>query len=146
MAQVERQITIEAAAEKVFAYVADFPRHSEWAEVPLKLERTSEEPVGRGTVFKSVGRQLGRDFAADVTVTEYTPNQKLAYEAEGEAFHFRHHFLLQEEGGLTRLVKGTERVRIALPFSLLFPILSAFGVISRGLDGDLKRIKTRLEA
>jgi uncharacterized protein YndB with AHSA1/START domain len=145
MSAVERQITINAPPTEVFAYVSDFSRHPEWADVTVKMESTSDGPVGQGSTFKSVGHQLGRDFPAEITVTEFVPGEKLAFEAEGDAFHFRHHFLLRPEDGGTRLVKGVERVRIALPFSLLLPVLQLAGVITRGLDGDLRRIKATLE-
>ena len=145
MPMVERSIKIDVPAETVFAYISDFSRHPEWADVPVKIERTSDGPVGQGSTFKSVGHQLGRDFAAEITVTEFVPSEKLAFEAEGDVFHFRHHFLIQREDSGIRLVKGVERVRIAPPFSLLFPVLQLAGVITRGLDGDLRRIKAKLE-
>ena len=144
MASIEKQLTIDAPVEKVFDYLADFLRHSEWADVPLKIEQTSGGPVGQGTTFKSVGHQLGRDFKGEVTVTEFVPNEKLAFEAKGDTFHFRHHFLLHEEEGRTRLTKVTEPLRLSLPFSLLSPLLNAL-ILPRGLDGDLRRIKAQLE-
>ena len=58
---IERQITINASLEKVFAYLADFTRHGEWAAHPLRIEQASQGPVGVGTSFTSVGHQFGRD-------------------------------------------------------------------------------------
>ena len=144
MAAIEKRTTIGVSAEKVFAYLADFPRHSEWADVPLKIEQTSDGPVGQGTTFKSVGHQLGRDFEGEVTITEFAPNEKLAFEAKGDAFHFRHHLLLHEEDGRTHLTKGTEPLRLSFPFSLLSPLLNTL-ILPRGLDADLRRIRAKLE-
>lgn len=146
MAVIERQITINAPPERVFAYLSDISRHAEWAGHSLKVEKTSEGPVAVGSTFSTVGHQLGRDFEAEVRITELVSNEKLAFEAEGKDFHFSHHFLLRSENGGTRLTKGGEAKRLGFPFGLLLPLLSALGVVARGLDGDLQRIKARLEA
>jgi len=145
MAMAERSIKIDAPVETVFNYVSDISRHSEWGQHPLKLEQTSSGAVQVGATFRSVGHQMGRDFEAEVKITEFVPNEKLAFESKGKDFHFAHHFLLQSENGGTRLTKGGEAERVGFPFNLLLPVLSAAGVINRGLDGDLQRIKAKLE-
>ena len=144
MARVERQISISAPAERVFTYVADFPRHGEWAGSSLQIEKTSEGPVGAGATFKSVGRQFGRDNHDNLTVKEFVPNEKIVFESVGDAGLLQHHFLLKEEGGTTILAKGLEPLRTAGLFKLLAPIVMAF-VAPRGFDGDLERIKAKLE-
>lgn len=142
---IERQITIDAPAEKVFSYLADLTRHEEWAAHPLRIQQTSEGPVGPGTTFTSVGRQFGRDNEDKIIVTEIVPSEKIVFESEGRAGRFRHHFLLQEEDGGTRLTKGVELVKLSLLLRLLTPIVAVFRVTARGFDGDLERIKTKLE-
>ena len=74
MRRIERRITISASVPHVFSYLADFPRHSEWAAHPLRIRQTSEGPVGVGSTFVSVGRQLGRDNEDHVTVVELIRN------------------------------------------------------------------------
>ncbi len=140
----EKQITISAPAEKVFGYLADFPRHSEWAQHRLKVEQTSPGAVGRGTTFKSVGHQMGRDSEDSVTVTEFVPNQKIAFEAEGREGRFRHWIQLQPGDGGVQVTKGFGVVKANFPFSLMMPIVTAF-VAPSGLNGDLKRIKAKVE-
>lgn len=145
MPMAERSVLINAPVDKVFAYLADFKRHPEWAQHDLKLEQTSAGAVEVGATFHSVGHQMGREFESEVRITEFVPGQKIAFESEGKDFHFSHHFLLQSENGGTRLTKGGEPKRVGFPFNLLLPVLSVFGVINRGLDGDLARIKANLE-
>jgi uncharacterized protein YndB with AHSA1/START domain len=140
---IERQITINAPAEKVFSYLADFPRHTEWAANPLRIEQTSSGPVGVGTTFASVGHQLGRDWKDKLTVTEVVLNEKIVFESDGKAGRFRHYFLLQEEGEGTRLTKGTETLHMPFPFNLLAPIGNI--MTPRQFDSDLRRIKAKLE-
>jgi len=140
----EKQITINAPAEKVFGYVADFPRHSEWAQHALKVEQTSGGPVGMGTTFKSVGHQFGRDNEDTVTITEFVPNQKIVYESMTKEGHFRHWVELKPGDGGVELTKGTQVVKMNFPLSVLFAIISPL-VLPSGLNGDLKRIKAKLE-
>jgi uncharacterized protein YndB with AHSA1/START domain len=140
----EKQITINAPAEKVFTYLADFPRHSEWAQHPLKIEQTSPGPAGQGTTYKSVGHQMGRDSEDAVTVTEFVPNQKIVYEAEGREGRFRHWIQLQPGDGGVQVTKGFGVVKANFPFSLMMPIVTTF-VAPGGLNGDLKRIKEKIE-
>ncbi len=144
---VERQIVSDAPTDKVFAYLADVTRHSEWAQPGHKLivEKTSEGPIGQGSTFSSVGHQFGENQDA-VTITEFVPNERVVYESEGGAGRFRHYFLLEEEAGGTRLTKGVEPVKLSLVLRFLLPIVRVFRVTARAFDGDLERIKEKLEA
>ena len=141
---MERQTIVNAPAEKVFSYVADLPRHGEWAAHKLKITQSSQGAVGVGTTFDSVGHQMGRDNADKVTITEYAPNEKLVFEAEGPEGIFRHRFSLQAEGGGTRVVKGMEAVKTSLMTKLMTPMIMLMG--PRLLDGDLQRIKAKVES
>lgn len=142
---IERQITITAPIERVFNYLADFARHAEWAAHPLRLEQTSQGPVGPGAIFTSVGHQFGRDNEDKITVTEVVPSEKIVFDSEGGAGRFRHYFLLEEEDGGTRLTKGVELLKPSFLLRLLSPIVAAFRVTARAFDGDLGRIKAKLE-
>ena len=141
----EKQIVINAPAEKVFGYLADLTRHSEWAQPGhrLEIEKTSDGPIGQGTVFRSVGHQFGRNEDT-VTITEYVPNQRIVYESAGKAGLIRHSFDLAPAEGGVQVTKGFEAVQAKFPFSLFLPIVSAF-VLPGALQGDLQRIKEHVE-
>ena len=141
----EKQIVINAPAEKVFSYLADLTRHSEWAQPGhrLEIEKTSDGPIGQGTVFRSVGHQFGRNEDT-VTITEYVPNQRIVYQSDGKAGVMRHTFELTPADGGVQVTKGFEAVQAKFPFSLFLPIVSAF-VLPGALNGDLQRIKAKLE-
>jgi uncharacterized protein YndB with AHSA1/START domain len=144
MAAIQRQIQVNAPAEKVFRYVSDIPRHVEWAGHKLQITPDAAGPAAVGSTFTCVGHQLGT-HQGKVTVAELTPNSKLVYESDDDTGHFRHSFLLSEEGGATTVTKGVEPQPRSLPFKIMLPLLRAT-VIPRGLEGDLKRIKANLEA
>ena len=92
-----------------------------------------------------MGNQFGRDKEDKITVTEIVPSEKIVFESEDGAGRFRHYFLLQAEGVGARLTKGVELVELSLLLRLLSPIVAAFRVTARGFDGDLRRIKAKLE-
>jgi len=144
MAAIERKTTIKAPADKIFSYVADFPRHSEWAGHRLQIKQTSEGSLGVGTTFSSVGHMMGQDHADQITVTEFVPNSKIAFEASGDAGLWRHYFQLLEEGERVQVSKGSEILKPALMTRFLAPVAKIF-VIPSALEGDLKRIKAKLE-
>ena len=140
----EKQITINAPAEKVFSYLADFPRHSEWAQHQLKVEQTSQGPVGQGTTFKSIGHQFGRDNEDTVTITEFIPNQKIVYESMTKEGQFRHWVGITPADGGVVLTKGAQVLKMNFPLNILFAIIGPL-VLPSGLNGDLKRIKAKVE-
>ncbi|MDO8614480.1 MAG: SRPBCC family protein [Dehalococcoidia bacterium] len=144
MPAIERQITINASPEQVYRYVSDIARHPEWAGHDLKIESTSPGPVAVGSTFTSIGHQMG-EHKAQVRVTELQPNSSVVFEAEDDTGHFRHYFRLQAGDGGTLLTKGSDPLRLSLMLKLLMPIGRLY-MVPRGLDGDLRRIKARLEA
>ena len=141
----EKHITINAQPDKVFGYLADFPRHAEWAQHKLKIDQTSQGPVGQGSTFKSVGHQFGRDNEDTVTITEFVPNQKVVYESMANEGHFRHWIEVKPADGGAEVTKGAQVLKMRFPMNVMFAIIGPF-VLPAGLNGDLKRIKEKLEA
>jgi len=139
----KKEIQIAAAPEQVFAYVADLPRHSEWASHTLSLEPQSEGAVAVGSRFKSVGHQFGKDNQDEVTVHEYAPSKRFVFDSEDSSGVFRHTFELTPEGEGTRVVKSCEVLSAPMKTKLLTPILAV--LVPTALSKDLQRIKSRLE-
>ena len=142
----EQQITISAPVEKVFNYLADISKHGEWGNPSQKLhvEKTSEGPVGQGSTFKSVGQQFGQQNDT-VTIAEYVPNQRVVYESQGKAGHFRHAFELSPSGSGTQVTKRVEVVKAGFPFVIFQPIVKAF-ILPGAMQSDLQRIKEKVES
>jgi uncharacterized protein YndB with AHSA1/START domain len=116
------QVVIDVPSDKVFSCMTDLKRHPEWLFVGLEapgLEKTSEGPVGAGTIFKRMGYRwfglLGW-YPLDAVVTEYAPNERLAFEAGPlGGFRWRVSIHLEPEpaGGGTRVTKRRQLVRCA---------------------------------
>ena len=94
---------------RAFDYVADMTRHPEWANDPLTVERTDTGAVGVGARFRAVGRQAGKEWPSDLTVTGFDPPARFEFTATGgpigtteDRLH-RHEFLLTAGDGGTRI-------------------------------------------
>lgn len=142
---VEQSMQINASPEQVFGYVADITKHPEWAQTAhkLQIEKTSDGPIGQGSTFNSVGHQFGENHDT-LTITEFAENQRVVYEAEGNAGKLRHWFAVKQAEGGAELTKGLDVVSTKFPFTLFAPIVTTF-IAPGGLRGDLQRIKAKLE-
>lgn len=143
MARFAREIVIKAAPEKIFEYVADMPRHSEWAQHDLQVTQTSQGGVGVGSTFSSVGHQFGTQREKQ-TVVDFTPASRFAFDAMGSIGTVRHAFDLSPADGGTRVVKSMETVKPSLMARLMSPMIAK--QTKKGLLVDLERIKAHLEA
>src|SRR6266550_5070151 len=93
------EILIAAPPDAVFAYLADFRRHGEWATHPgLVVVPESEGEPRTGSRFHSHGRQLGQDLDDVLTITAFTPPALLAFESRGKFGTWRHSFELTPVG------------------------------------------------
>jgi len=140
-----QKIAINAPQEKVFNYVADIAKHGEWGHPSQKLqvESTSVGPIGQGSTFRSVGHQFGRQEDT-VTITEYAPTRRVAYESQGKAGQLRHWFEISPSGGGVELEKGFDVIRAGFPFVIFQPIVTTF-IAPGALKRDLERIKAKVE-
>jgi uncharacterized protein YndB with AHSA1/START domain len=143
MPRFQREAVVNAPVERVFAYLADFGRHHEWTQHPVRLEQTSPGALGPGTTFISRNRFLGRQLQDKLTVKEVVPSERLVYEAAGDTGGFRHVFRLAAAAGGTRVTKEIETLRQTVIGRLLAPLFLI--VAPRALAGDLQRIKARVE-
>jgi uncharacterized protein YndB with AHSA1/START domain len=145
MGAIERQTTVNAPGSAVFSYLSDVSDHSQWAAHQLEVQPKSQGPVQVGSAFDTVGHQFGEQ-PGTVTITELVPNERIIYESDGPVGHFRHGFIIKDNGdGTVLLTKTMEPLEVKnLPLKLLVPVVRGF-IAPRGLDGDLQRIKEKLE-
>jgi uncharacterized protein YndB with AHSA1/START domain len=142
---VQAQTVINKPQEEVFAYLSDITRHPEWGNPSHKLQvtKTSDGPVSQGSTFACEGDQFGHNEDT-VTITEYTPNSRIAYEANGNAGIIGYAFDLAPADSGTQVTKTFNPIKPKFPLNVLQPIVKAF-VQPGAMKGDLERIKSRLE-
>ena len=56
MKRFEDRISIQAPAKRVFDYVSDFPRHSEWGGNGLEVTKSTGGPAAVGATFSTVAK------------------------------------------------------------------------------------------
>ena len=109
MKRFEDQISIDAPIGHVYDYVADFPRHAEWAGNGLEVTKSTEGPVAVGSVFSTTAKQFGTQREQS-TITEVSPGSAFAWESKGALGLARHRFSLAGDGASTTLTKSAEIV------------------------------------
>ncbi len=143
MKRYEDQISIDAPIGHVYDYVADFPRHAEWAGNELEVTTSTEGPVAVGSVFSTTAKQFGTQREQS-TITEVSPGSAFAWESKGALGLARHRFSLAGDGASTTLTKSAEIVEPTTLAKVTSWKLSKD--IPKGLHSDLANIKAHLEA
>jgi hypothetical protein len=142
MKPFEESITINAPADKVFAYVSDFTRHSEWADFGWEAKQVGDGPVAVGTKFATTAKQFGTQ-REESTITDIAPPSKFAWDSTGVLGRVHHWFTVSEQGGTTTLSKGGEFVEPKFLAKMTsFRIAKVFPSLLRA---DLAKIKAAVE-
>lgn len=143
MKQYEEQITINAPADKVYAYVSDFTRHGEWAGHGLTVTKDGDGPVAVGSTFSTTASQFGTQKEHS-TITDMTPNTTFAWDSKGSLGTAHHWFALADTGGTTTVTKGAEFTDPSTLGKMMSWKLSRD--VPKGFRSDLANIKAKLEA
>lgn len=107
-------IEIHAAPETVFAYAADVARHGEWSANELRVEPVDDSAVGVGKKYRSSARARGREFHAELIVTEFAPPNHFAFSGKDATGKFSHRFVFAKIAGGTRVTR-TVSFDLSLP-------------------------------
>ena len=143
MKAYEEQISINAPADKVFAYISDFTKHGEWAGNGLTVTKDGDGPIAVGSTFSTTARQFGEQREHS-TITDMTPNTSFAWDSKGALGTAHHWFTISDAGGTTTLKKGGE---ITDPSTLGKMMSWKLGRdMPKGFRSDLANIKTTLES
>ena len=147
MWQSEVSIDIDAPVSEVYRYLADFPRHRDWAYARMAyLKQVTPGPIQVGTEFDAA-ETLPFKAVTHSRITALEPLSRIAWHAwfsKGSAFDWE--FLLSERDGGTHLVQRT-----AWRTATLFRVLTWPLVVQRRRQMpvenrySLERIKANLE-
>ncbi|MGA7910269.1 MAG: SRPBCC family protein [Candidatus Dormiibacterota bacterium] len=100
MPHAEHRVTIKRPAADVFSYLADGEKGPEWRSGIIEITKVSGEGVG-SRYKQTVRGPGGRAVAADYTITEFTPNSVLAFQATAGPVRPRGRYELAEVDGST---------------------------------------------
>lgn len=108
MWQSEVSIEIDTPVSEVYRYLADFPRHLEWAYARMSyLKRVTPGPTQVGSEFDAA-ETMPFKAVTHSRITALDPLSRIAWHAwfsKGSAFDWE--FLLSERDGGTHLVQRT---------------------------------------
>jgi carbon monoxide dehydrogenase subunit G len=78
MPEESNTITVARLAAEVFAFLADAENDKQWRSGVIEMTRTSGQGVGT-TYRQIVAGPGGRRIDADVEITEFVPDQRIAF-------------------------------------------------------------------
>ena len=141
MANVEKSITINAPAEKVFDYLNDPLAQLEW--VPSIMEVKDVSGSGVGQHFKWKYKMAGILLEGETTVTEHIPNERIVTQSKGGAISTWTFNLQPHDGGTV--------VRLTIDYTIPVPVLGKLAekiVLKRNereADLAMTNIKEKME-
>jgi uncharacterized membrane protein len=116
MPHAENEITINRPVEEVFTFLGDAENDRKWRRGVLDIARVSGEGVG-ARYNQGIKGPFGKRVAADFEITEYRPDELIAFKALSGPVHPEGRYELSESDGGTcvrfRLdaeVKGVKRL------------------------------------
>jgi hypothetical protein len=78
MAKIEGEILISRPMEEVFDFVADQRNEPRYNPRMVRAEKITDGPVGKGTVFHSAAKSMGRTAEMRIELTGYDRPSRLA--------------------------------------------------------------------
>jgi uncharacterized membrane protein len=143
MDRYEASIQIQAAAERVYAYVSDFTRHSEWASNDLQVTKDGDGPTEVGTTFSTTAKQFGTQREHS-TITEMDPGRAFAWTSTGALGLAQHRFTMSPADGGTAVTKTAQIVEPKFLAKVMRRKIARDAPAA--LQVDMDRIKATLEA
>ena len=143
MVNVEVSTVINRPVEEVFAFVTNFENLPKWETDIQEAKQIHTTPNGVGSTYQCVLKMPGQTASSKFVITEYEPNQKIAFAGEpaGPATA-KGSFLFERMGDSTKI---TVRPRPEFRgfFKLLEPMMT--GYIRKQNVAHLSNLKQLLE-
>lgn len=135
-------IVIDRPVEEVFAYVADVTNDPAWHTDILEARKTTEGPVGMGTIWHTRFKPAMGISEADMEVVSFEPNRVLAMKGEVGPMHPTLTYRFEPAAGGT---KFTRRVQITVSgwMKLMQPMMGM--MLPKQNQGFLANLKRVLE-
>jgi uncharacterized membrane protein len=102
MPTASNEIVIDRPCDEVFAFLADPQNDRQWRSGVLDLTRVSGDGVG-ARYAQGVKGPGGRRIAADIEITELTPNQTIAFHTVAGPVRPRGRYVLAAADGGTHV-------------------------------------------
>ncbi len=140
----ETSVVINRSIEAVFEFMANPENDMLWQSGVLESRKTSEGPMGVGTIEESETQLLGRRIKSTLEVTAYEPNRRIVYKTTSGPIPFEAEYILDS------LAEGDTKVTIVAEgevggfFKLAEPLVAR--TVRRQWEANLATLKDLLEA
>lgn len=141
--EIRKTLDVRGSAESVYDFLIDPDRIVEYVGPIKRIYRLSTPRVEAGTRLSVDVRFLGIGFTQRCECTTHDPRKRFEARSVGGRFYFEAGFALHPTADGTRIECSGLASAPSL-FSLAEAILGFF--IERQIDGDLDRLKRRLDA
>ena len=108
MARFTTSATSSRPAAEVFNFMADMRNAPSWDPGVASAEKTSDGPVGLGTVYRVNVIFLGRTMPLDYRVADYEPTREVVLRAENSYIISSDRITVSESGGTTTATYDAE--------------------------------------
>ena len=146
MRKITKSIEIEAAPEKVFAFLLDREKMNEASKGFSEFEYTSKGPVGEGTTMHYVTGSGGSTMEFDSEVIEFVRNEKFVSHTIGASkFKGTASFTLEPT---TKGTKLTYSMDYEMPYSVLGKLIDKLRfrkAMEKSFEVGLKNLKNMME-
>jgi len=139
-------VHINAPLDKVFSYVADLTRHSEWSGGPLKVEALTPGPAAVGSLYRSVGDLPNqKDRVNELRIVQHRPPGRFVFVAMDPTFgEVNHEFSFTPADPGTRVERAV--VTTMSPVMAILSKILIHPLIGKPMmDKAMANLKTELE-
>jgi len=140
---MERTVVIARPRPEVYEYVSDLNNLAGYIGPVERVHRVTTETLQKGTRLTIDAHFLGIRFSQRAECVEHDHPRQFIARSVGGRFAFEAGFELREDGDIT-ILEGWGEANAPRLFPLAEAILGF--LIERQIDGDLKRLKRRLES
>ncbi len=145
--RISVSVEINAPREKVFPWLGDPERAMTWMTSVAGGEIIEQTPDMVGTTFRERVEEDGRGTELHGVITEWVPDERLAFHLEGEFNDADVLFTLEEVGSATRVTQTAEvRFKGVVRIMSLFFGQSFKRNIRRQAESEFAALKALCEA
>jgi len=143
MLKVNIAITIDRAAEDVFAFISDFENNPKWQDGMQKCTFISPPPLGVDSTYDQEAKFLGRPILSTFKVIAYEPGRMVKATTTSSSFPITFTRMVEPAGERSRVTAVIEGDASGF-FRIATPLMR--WMVNRSINKDYAKLKQLLEA
>ncbi|MDJ0355707.1 SRPBCC family protein [Paenarthrobacter sp. PH39-S1] len=143
MVHIEESTVLNLPVGDVFAFVADQNNAPAWQKGLLRVQKTTEGPIGVGTTHVFERKLMGRKTTATNVYTQYSPDDIVAFKSTSGPVQFHASYTTTAGGSGTKLTCRMEIESGRGLSGLMLPLIAMS--INKEMKANLLTLKALLE-